>query len=309
MSRTKIEWVDRTWSPVTGCTAVSEGCDNCWARRMAQRLRGRYGYPKDDPFEVTEHRDRLDEPARWRKPSKVFVCSMGDLFHPYVRDEFRYQVFVQMARAKKHIFLLLTKRVKAMLEYMAENVGLEDDWLRTKGGHIWVGASVENQRTADFRIPILLQIPAKVRFVSIEPMLGPVNLHRFFSCPQFGEPPDGGVGGLDWVILGGETGPGARPMHPDWVRSVRDQCQKAGVPFFFKQFGEWIPKRLYWPKTAKAIKGWGTLDIEGNWFPQTTPWNGREGEDSESREYVMYKVGRKAAGRYLDGRLWEEWPE
>jgi len=238
---TKIEWADEVWNPVTGCTPVSEGCENCYAKRMANRLRGRFGYPVDDPFRIAFHPDRLDQPLRRRKHRRIFVCSMSDLFHENVPLDYQMRIFERMSRAKQHIFIVLTKRPQNMLQF-ARDCGLipwpftpPPPMMATPSGviwpeNVWPGASVENQKRADERIPILLQIPAAVRFVSIEPMLGPLEISAF--------------PGLDWVIVGGETGPGARPMHPDWVRSVRDQCQEAEVPFFFKQWGGWLLN--YW---------------------------------------------------------------
>lgn len=243
MSQTKIEWTDRTWNPATGCTPISPACDHCYAARMATRLRGRFGYPAADPFAVTLHPERLDEPMRWRKPSRVFVCSMGDLFHEDVPTEFILRVLDRANSAPQHVYQVLTKRADRMFDIA--------NLVRESGEHwplpnIWLGVTAENQEQADKRIPVLLQIPAAVRFVSLEPLLGDVRLDR---PPSGSEPLGSGIyppwliQGLDWVIAGGETGPGARPMHPDWVRSVRDQCQAAGVPFFFKGWGAHVPTR------------------------------------------------------------------
>ena len=266
--QTKIEWAESTWNPITGCTPISPGCDNCYARRMAhQRLKGRFGYPEEDPFRVTFHADKLDQPLRWRKRRRVFVCSMGDLFHKDVQFEWIARIwdtiFDCMITRPGHRFLVLTKRPERILEYK--------DWLgRVQGRrfdyeNVWLGVTAENQEMADLRIPILLQIPAAVRFVSIEPMLGPVDFGigdysehgwlKGWHCEAEHDPRCDGscsIGcpvpvqvenaKLDWVIVGGETGPGARPMHPEWVRSVRDQCQAAGVPFFFKSWGAGRPE-------------------------------------------------------------------
>lgn len=307
MSKTKIEWTDFSWNPITGCSPVSEGCEHCYARRMAQRLKGRYGYPQDDPFRVTFHLDRLEQPLKWKKPRHIFVVSMGDLFHEDVDGTWIVNIFEDVIWPTRdtHIYLLLTKRPERMAAFFDLFLGWKD-WYQQYP--VWLGVTAENQQRADERIPILLQIPAAKHFVSIEPMLGPVSLRS---------PPARGRGfrqwdqihKLDWVIVGGESGPGARPMYPGWPRAARDHCQEAGVPFFFKQWGEWIPRTLYWPKSTAYIKDWGTLDINGAWFPKTTPWNGREGEDSETREYVMYRVGKKHAGRLLDGREWNEVPD
>ena len=236
---TKIEWATESWNPITGCTPVSEGCEHCYARRMAQRLKGRFGYPEDDPFRVTFHPDKLDQPLHWKKPRMIFVCSMGDLFHKdvphhtYIENEVPVNhIYITAKRCPQHIFLILTKRPKVMKSFFS--------WITAFGGKIpdnlWLGVSVENQQRADERIPILLQIPAAKRFVSIEPMLGPINIRKIGPVPpSFNW--EIARNGLDWVIIGGESGPGARPMHPNWPRSVRDQCQAAQVPFFFKQWG------------------------------------------------------------------------
>lgn len=244
MNRTSIEWADVTWNPITGCTPVSEGCQNCYAKRMAQRLRGRCGYPEDEPFRVTVHENRLKEPLKWRKPRMVFVCSMGDLFHEDIDPEDIQDALWYMEQASQHTFLILTKRPDNARTYLRVFYSQ-----RTMPENIWFGVTAENQQRADERIPILCEIPAAVRFVSVEPMLGPVRiktlreLHEgaagmnldpaFFSFNNIN--PNGLD--VDWIICGGETGPGARPMHPDWVRSLRDQCQDAEVPFFFKQMG------------------------------------------------------------------------
>jgi len=247
---TRIEWADETWNPVTGCTPVSEGCKNCYARRMANRMRGRFGYPEDDPFRVTVHPERFNQPMRWRKPRMIFPCSMGDLFHEDVSNDLLCIIFAIMAQAKQHTFLILTKRPDKMKSFVI-NCGGGVLLSAIKNGlqysfswplsNVWIGVTAENQATADERIPTLLQIPAAVRFVSVEPMLGSVDLWPFFSVvDKFGEPsgprcdPDGSPA-IKWVICGGETGPGARPMDPDWARSLRDQCREAGVPFFMKK--------------------------------------------------------------------------
>jgi protein gp37 len=259
VGKTKIEWTEYSWNPVTGCTPASEGCQNCYAKRMATRLKGRYGYPEDEPFKVTLHPEKLKEPLKWKKPRRVFVCSMGDLFHEQVPDEYIAKVWEVMSNASQHTFLVLTKRPQRMKDFLArlgwyihDRDGYPMEAVLDEGGkytlkNVWLGVTAENQQRADERIPILLQIPAAVRFVSIEPMLGPVVIPEEWP---------------DWVICGGETGPGARPIHPAWVRSLRDQCQAAGTPFFFKSWGEW----------------------------------------------AEHNVGKKKAGRLLDGRTWDEMP-
>jgi len=249
---TKIEWTHRpgtvgvTWNPVTGCTKISEGCAHCYAERMSKRLAGRFGYPADDPFRVTLHPDKLELPRKWKKPRTVFVCSMGDLFHrdvPY--DEIAF-VFHEMARSPQHTYLVLTKRPDEMLAFWKRyryDTGIE---LEPPPSYIWFGVTCENQQRANERIPLLLQCPAAVRFVSVEPMLGPVDISIAEIEFSGGHPDDPAsyeysANVLDWVIVGGETGPGARPMHPGWARDIRDQCQAAGVPYFFKQMSRKAP--------------------------------------------------------------------
>jgi len=168
MGTTKIDWAEKSWNPVTGCTPVSAGCANCYAAKMAKRLAGRYGYPADDPFRVTLHEDRLEEPLHWRKPSRVFVCSMGDLFHEDVPEDVIWQVIEKAWQAKQHTFLLLTKRPRRMADVLTHSML----WLNDTPPNIWIGTSIENQQTAYERIPHLLNAPAAVRFVSCEPLLG-----------------------------------------------------------------------------------------------------------------------------------------
>jgi protein gp37 len=254
MGNTRIEWTKKTWNPVTGCTKISPGCQNCYAERMAKRLRGRCGYDAENPFKVTLHPDRLEEPLHWRKPSTVFVCSMGDLFHEDVPRWIRFEVMDIILQAKQHIFLILTKRPANMKDFF--------EWYYTKAGrttetikNLWLGITAENQEMADLRIPILLQIPAAVRFVSVEPMLGPVDLTAVMLPDHL--QPDWAYGmpygitfdalqpneshiydsenHLDWVICGSESGPNRRPANIVWMLSLKDQCVAAGVPFFLKQ--------------------------------------------------------------------------
>jgi protein gp37 len=281
MSVTKIEWADRVWNPITGCSPVSEGCLNCYARRMAYRLKGRYGYPTDDPFRVTFHPDRLDEPLHWKKPSRIFVCSMGDLFDENVKHEWFIPIMHKIRlEAKQHTYLFLTKRPQNIDHYLCE-------WYLKNISNLWLGVSISTNKDL-WMVETLLQIPAAKRFISVEPMLGPVNIPDKFLCPcscYAGKPrnphPDcEGLPAIDWVICGGETGPKARPLHPDWVKSLVGQCRAARVPFFFKSWGEWSP---FTPKFS---------------FQQYKFGDG----------LLMHRVGHKAAGRLLDGKIWEETP-
>jgi len=258
MSTTKIEWAERTWNPITGCSPVSPACDHCYAERMARRLAGRYGYPADEPFRVTLHEDRLDEPLRWRKPSRVFVCSMGDLFHEDVRPAFLSRVFDRMYRCPRQTFLLLTKRPERTKKIMT----LCYDWYGGPLANVWAGVTAEDQQRADERIPILLDTPAAKRFVSCEPLLGTIDLttlHRGWASYTHalrgwttGGEARGEHARLDLVIVGCESGPGARPMQPEWAHDIYRQCKAAGVPFFFKKG---TPGFEYDPETV-ATREW-----------------------------------------------------
>lgn len=255
---TKIEWTQETWNPVTGCSPVSPGCANCYAKRMAKRLAGRCGYPEaPHEFDVTMHQDRLDQPLRWKKPRKIFVCSMSDLFHHTVSDNFVESVFNVMLDTPQHTYQILTKRPHRMASFMKTWIralrtynSLGDEWTPE---NIWLGVTCEDQQRADERVPVLLDIPVAVRFVSVEPMLGVVSFDYDSDtchCGEFVEK-HGPYGdhmpvpmidsylhdGLDWVICGGETGSGARTMQPDWAIGLRDQCVESNVPFFYKGAG------------------------------------------------------------------------
>ena len=213
MSKSKIEWTESTWNPVTGCTKISAGCMNCYAERMAKRLQamGQQNYLKG--FEVTCHRNALDIPLKWKKPNMIFVNSMSDLFHKDIPLEFIKQVFAVMRIADHHIYQVLTKRAERLLGF-SEKLSWQS--------HIWMGVTVEDKHSKD-RVEYLRKTGAHIKFLSIEPLLGPLGKLNLKN--------------IDWVIVGGESGPGARPIKPDWVRGVRDQCIKQSVPFFFKQWG------------------------------------------------------------------------
>lgn len=306
---TKIEWAEEVWNPITGCTKVSAGCQNCYAERMAKRLRGRFGYPQDDPFKVTFHEEKLLQPLGWKRPKKVFVCSMGDLFHGDSGWPTTDQIFDVMNKANRHTYLILTKRILTAWYYFSSPVYGKPPWSRFYylKNKIWLGVSVEDQKTADERIPILLQIYAAVRFVSIEPMLGPIDIQKYLG-PVFPKacPPEEGI---TWVIVGGESGPGARPMHPDWVRSIRDQCKEADVPFLFKQWGEWKPSRMYSLKyTPVMLLSNGKYYYK--WVEVFKDKNHEEWKIYKKFDPVnMLKVGKKKAGRLLDGKIHDEYPE
>lgn len=240
---TKIEWVKNsdgtpgvTWSPVTGCShSGMPGCDNCWARRMATRLKGRCGYPADDPFKVTFHPERLEQPLRWRKPRRVFVCSMGDLFHEDVPDDFIDRVFATIALCPQHTFQQLTKRPERMAA-----------WIKAASivwplQNVWLGTSASTQEDLERNWPDLRRTPTVVRFISLEPLLGSIDIRRVYS----GNMNESCHTEVDWVIIGAESGPKARPCDPEWIRSVVRQCQQAHVPVFVKQIHlDGNPRRL-----------------------------------------------------------------
>lgn len=266
---TNIEWTHRSgtkgesWNPITGCTPVSEGCQHCYARRMARRLAGRYGYPEaPHEFDVVAHIDKMPQPWRWRKPRTVFVCSMSDLFHADVSDDRCAKILAMPALCPQHTFLFLTKRPQRManllnnehyLRYIevvytinVRRLGLDlpiepPKWPPKNG---WFGITAENQQRANERIPWLIKTPAAVRFVSFEPLLSSIHVDARLTAQLVR---------LDWAIVGAETGPGARPMDLQWARDLRDQCQAAHVSFFFKRGGpgQEIPEDLLvreWPQ-------------------------------------------------------------
>lgn len=214
-----IEWTDATWNPVTGCTKISPGCDNCYAERFSERFRGVLGHSFENGFDLTLRPERLEQPLSWKKPRMIFVNSMSDLFHKQVPSPFIAQVFDTMERATWHTFQVLTKRSSLMRDFVNRRYRG-----RPVPPHIWLGVSVETRRTSS-RIRHLRSANATVRFLSVEPLLEDVG--------------ELDLSGIHWVIVGGESGPGARPMQPEWAASIRDQCLRAGVPFFFKQWGAW----------------------------------------------------------------------
>lgn len=209
----KIEWTEASWNPVTGCTKLSPGCKYCYAERMAKRLQAMGQSNYENGFNVTLHPAALPIPTRWKKPHTIFVNSMSDLFHPAVPEEFILRVFEVMHEANRHTYQILTKRSRRLLE-ISSNIKWEP--------HIWMGVTVESDQYL-YRIDHLRQTGANVKFLSIEPLLSAIPVLN--------------LEGIHWVIVGGESGPGARPMDPDWVRGIRDQCLTARVPFFFKQWG------------------------------------------------------------------------
>lgn len=403
---THIEWTDATWNPITGCSVVSAGCKHCYAMKLAgarlQHHPSRAGLTvetKAGPVwngQVRLNEAWLDQPLRWRRPRRIFVCAHGDLFHESVPDEWIDQVFAVMMLAPWHTFQVLTKRPERALEYLtakwqpapaqtvavpgftrfkipaetegdtrrdyivdacyavAELAGLDqrkgfwraDDTAEHSHSawplpNVWLGVSVEDQAAADERIPLLLQTPAAVRWVSAEPLLGPVDLTdidggawRELPAEEWIEgmddddnPPAMRIDALagqrlhrfgdysercsriDWVVAGGESGTGARPMHPDWARSLRDQCAAAGVPFLFKQWGAWAPD---WDG-AMTCASCGARKYESartrNGQDECAHCGESDWLDAERPLDELRMVGKKAAGRLLDGVLHDEYPE
>jgi len=262
--KTSIPWTNATWNPISGCTQCSRGCANCYAFRVSQRF-----HPERDFGVVQCHIDRLDQPSHWKKPRKIMVPSMGDLFHKDVPDSFLDCVFEIIKRNPRHIFQITTKRPERMAEYL-------DLYDEGDMPHVWLGVSVEDQEAADKRIPLLLNTPAAVHWVSAEPLLGPVDLTRWMwgrtepcdDCPKDEDCECGyqtrsalGLPSIDWVVCGSESGPRRREADIAWVRDLRDQCTSAGIPYFLKQM--YIDgRRVEMPELDG--KTWGEYPQEGN---------------------------------------------
>lgn len=367
--RTSIEWTDATWTPIRArrhnhpggpvthvgwhCEKVSAGCDNCYAQginlRLGTKLPFKPGHlaPRGE-VEVFLDETMLTAPLRWRRPRKIFVNSMTDTFGPFVTDDMLDRMFATMALCPQHTFQVLTKRPERAMAYLTKLSDEPSEWRCKRLDYasipvwplpnVWLGTSVEDQATADARIPHLLATPAAVRFGSAEPLLGPLDLTRVGNMgsveaafpdllrgirAHMGSSKVSGVqieavgkpwqattyyqtvdhmGGfevgsryypsLDWVIVGGESGPGARPMHPDLVRSVRDQCIAAGVSFFFKQWGEWFP--------------YGEIDASG--CQNSVTLGEKNGSWHEWPQGFSVRIGKARAGRLLDGHEWNEVP-
>lgn len=321
---TAIEWSDETCNPVTGCTRVSPGClgAHCYIERTPPfRMEGRrFTHGADGATTgVRLHPERLEQPLHWRKPRRVFVNSLSDLFHDDVPDHFIAGVCAIMSEASHHTFQVLTKRPERARDFLAA----QPKWRLPE--NVWLGVSIENARFT-WRADVLREIPAAVRFISAEPLLGSL----FPETTPGGAHGEGlrwplDLTGIDWVIVGGESGPGARPMHPEWARELRDACIDPSLghwyadgehapAFFFKQVGEWLP---YWPYAQQPF--WATHDgslYDAHHLPvglsEGDPVRNRSGDTwwapDPGDEVIYRRVGKKRAGRHLDGRTWDEFP-
>jgi protein gp37 len=344
---TTIEWTDATWNPITGCAIVSPGCTNCYAMRLAgtrlQHHPSRAGLTRETKAgpvwtgEVRLNEDWLTQPLSWHRPRRIFVCAHGDLFAEGVPDEWIDRVFAVMTLTSRHVFQVLTKRPERMRDY------IKSHWhpnapplMHWPLPNVWLGVSVEDQRRADERIPILLDTPAAVRWISAEPLLGPIDpthiciAAKITGSPRAGihldalrgryvesgrhyigawdvdglYPADASPRRLDWVVAGGESGPGARPMHPDWARALRDQCSATGVPYFFKQWGNWAS--VY--DRDRDDPDWRRVPKAGDWDrKRLLNLAGGQGFHGDKLN-MMHNVGKAAAGRLLDGRTHDEMP-
>jgi protein gp37 len=355
-AQTGIEWTDATWTPIrarnraTGkvgwfCIHESEACRFCYAEVMNRRLGTGVDYKAQVLSQVDIFLDEamLLAPLRWKKPRRIFVCSMTDLFADFVSDEFIDRMFAVMALTPQHTYQVLTKRPQRMREYChtlgghheSDRVSLAMKKLHAETGYgangawytagdqgwhfanIWLGTSCEDQKAADARIPHLLATPAAIRFLSCEPLLGPIDLahvkevyvgESFQIFNALDHPDTLNKGrcrqGIDWVIAGGESGPHARPMHPDWARLLRDQCAAADIPFFFKQWGEWMP----------SING-GVTFITGSGkdpsvcWPDSTITASGDAEEHGGNGTMIHRIGKKRAGRKLDAAEHNAFPE
>lgn len=317
---TRIEWATHTWNPLVGCARVSPGCDHCYAATFTRRkLTAAHAEASPWDGRIVLRPETLDEPLSWKKPRRMFVGSMTDLFHHDVPLRFILDLWSTMARCPQHTFMILTKRPSRMRRIVDKLCWSEQDFAYIDGHpdvddeipddawgeeplpNVWLGVSVENQRYADMRIPKLLDTPAAVRFVSAEPLLGPVDLSRYVAGEEpiydlhmgetFTVRPEGPR--LDWVITGGETGAGSRPSHPAWFRAIRDLCADAEVPYFHKQNGDWAAG----PTGTHRISWDGTVTYPN---PPTCVM---------SDEELITRVGKPRAGRLLDGRTHDAIPD
>ena len=361
-NKTGIEWSDYTWNPIRGCSRVTDGCRNCYAEDQAARIvkqdRER-GVPEGEGAydgllargglwngQIKIVPELLDQPIRWTKPRKIFVNSMSDLFHENVSEETIQRIFAVMASSPQHQFQILTKRAKRMRDLLKgkdlrwvvnAQMALTNEGVIPPGNHniswplsnVWLGVSVEDQATANERVPYLLDTPAAVRWLSMEPLLGPASLcdlenHTHLADGQplvqalsglvsDGESDITEIAGIDWVVVGGESGPEARPMHPHWATNLRDECASAGVPFLFKQWGEWAPRSNCIHVLTSGLSG-SDMDPQCHLWPVIrltySGGNGRELSEvcDQGEDIYMQRVGRELAGRELYGALYDGYP-
>lgn len=332
--KTGIEWADATWNPLVGCSAVSPGCDHCYAaRESAGRLKHLPVYSgltdRHGQFNgiIRMLPERLLQPYRWKRPRRIFVNSMSDLFHRDVDYEFVAKVFAAMALAPQHHYLMLTKRPHYMVDIVNDTGGLisfqsevrlslerlapdrvpslTDLWAGWPLPQVWLGTSIESNRYV-WRANHLRATEAAVRWLSLEPLLGPL--------------PDLDLTGIDWVVVGGESGPGARPMHPQWVRDIRDRCLAEGVPFLFKQWGEYRPAAIRDDDSDQMVGGrvydnprGGTASpafrtAPGQWRLMRPGERRQNGDTMLDDDTIAIRLGKKRAGRTLDGRTWDQFP-
>lgn len=312
----KIGWLNmpgykpETWNPIVGCSKVSPGCDNCYAEKMAMRIPYMLEKSKSETYHAYKNvidkqgwngrtslnTDHIDRPLQWKSPRMIFVCSMSDLFHENVPFNWIDQVYdvidnnIGGYEPREHLYIILTKRPERMAEYFSYR---KSSHLSYGHSNVWLGVTAENQMRANERIPILMQIPAAKRFISIEPMLTQIDISfiRNSSCSGFSPLESHPISSpnkpfIDWVICGGESGSKARPCHTDWVRSIRDQCKLAGTPFFFKQWGTWCPE--------------GTMENYSFLIPSKEKLMGKD---------VMTKKPIVRNHNLLDGEEYQEWPK
>lgn len=335
-----IEWTDATWNIITGCTLVDEGCRHCYAAHLIANWPALGNHPSRQGLarnnaageakftgEVRFNEQWLDQPLRWKKPRKIFVCAHGDLFHENVPDAWIDRVFAVMALCPQHTFQVLTKRPDRARAYLSDPIRpacvlpaeqiTRDSVAAMKAWplpNVWLGTSISDQASADLRIPELLATPAAIRFVSAEPLLGLVDLQRWLGRYPIhmapggneGNPSDGWIeygDGIAWAIVGGESGPKARPMHPDWARSIRDQCKAAGTAFLFKQWGGY--------QIASHENGHFDSDMSRNnavWVDGADGTIHKPSPFGLMNPYAMFRVGKARAGRLLDGVTHDEFP-
>ncbi|MFC7794579.1 DUF5131 family protein [Streptomyces cinereoruber] len=325
---TTIEWTDRTWNPISGCTQISAGCDNCYAKTIAERFRGGAAFPHG--FDIQIRPDKVNAPLTWRKPAKVFVNSMSDLFHADIDRTWIADIFAVMAAVPRHTFQVLTKRHARMRSLLTDPTfvdqvrsraigkGLTPDAWAWPLPNVWLGVSVEDQKWADIRIPALLDTPAAIRWISAEPLLGPIDLTNVGTLNVLRGDSTGHENGLhwvdgptiNWVVAGGESGHGARPAHPDWFRTLRNQCAQEHIPFLFKQHGAWADRTTLTGDQRAAASIWDDKrvtyvhPVDGR-----TQSHGDWGSNDHTQGWAaMQNVGKKAAGRELDGRIHDDYP-